>query len=41
MALRKRSRSGHEDYPMHDIVADALKGAKPEKPVYDAVGFSV
>jgi len=26
---------------MHDIVADALKGAKPEKPVYDAVGFSV
>jgi len=26
---------------MHDIVADALKGAKPKKPVYDAVGFSV
>ena len=28
--------TGREEYPLHDSIADALKGAEPEKPVYDA-----
>lgn len=28
--------TGREEYPVHDSIADALQGAEPEKPVYDA-----